>query len=166
MSDAYIQIDGVKGQSQDKDHKDWVELISYTHNLAQPINNPTAGTTGRRPQGRAEWEDLVIVKQQDLASPLLAHLCASGNYIKKAELHLMAAGAAGTNTRNNYMKILLEDLYVSKYNSRLESSTNRPIEEIHLNFGKIKWEFTPDVKGKKESPIVKGWNRDENTDAS
>ena len=29
MSDAYIQIDGVKGQSVDKDHKDWIEIISY-----------------------------------------------------------------------------------------------------------------------------------------
>jgi len=164
VSDAYILIDGVKGQSQDKDHKDWIELISYSQNLEQPINNPTAGTTGRRPQGRAQWEDLKIVKQEDKATPFLAHLCASGNYIKKAELHLMAAGAAGANTRNKFMKILIEDVYVSKYISRLDAGTNRPVEEVYLNFGKIKWEYTPDLVGKTEAAIIKGWDRDTNQD--
>ena len=166
MSDAYIQIDGVKGQSVDKDHKDWIEIISYTHNLSQPINNPTSGSTGRRAQGRAEWEDLKITKQQDKSSPFLAHLCASGNYIKKAELHLMAAGAAGANTRNKYMKITIEDVYLAKFDSRLESGSNRPIEDVSLSFGKIKWEFTPDAASKTEAAIIKGWDRDTNQDYS
>lgn len=164
MADAYIQIDGVKGQSVDKDHKDWIELISYTQNLEQPMNNASSGTNGRRPQGRAEWKDLKITKQQDKSSPFLAHLCASGNYVKKAELHLMAAGAAGTNTRNKYMKILLEDVYVAKYDSKLEPGTNRPIEDVYLSFGKVKWEYTPDTSGKTEAAIVKGWDRDTNQD--
>lgn len=166
MKDAFIQIDGVKGQSIDKDHKDWIEISAYTLNLVQPINNPTSGTTGRRAQGRAEWQDLKITKQQDKSSPFLAHLCASGNYIKKAELNLMAAGAAGANTRNKYMKITIEDVFISKFESRCEAGTDRPIEEVHLSFGKIKWEFTPDAVGKTEAAIIKGWDRDTNQDYS
>ena len=115
MSDAYIQIDGVKGQSVDKDHKDWIEIISYTHNLSQPINNPTSGSTGRRAQGRAEWEDIKITKQQDKSSPFLAHLCASGNYIKKAELHLMAAGAAGAGAQQQGEKTVEGDVVDAEF---------------------------------------------------
>ena len=167
MSDAYMQIDGVKGQSVDADHKDWIDIIGYVHNLSQPINNASAGSAGRRAQGRAQWEELVITKQQDSASPDLAHLCAAGNYIKKVEIKLMGAGGAGKDKRTNFMKIILEDVYVAKFESRLEPSKgDRPIEDIHLNFGKIKWQFTPDRLGAASAPLIKGWNRDENKDNS
>lgn len=166
MADAYLQIDGVKGSSTDHEHKDWIDISSYRHNFHQPINNAEAGSTGRRAEGRAQWDDLVITKQQDLSSPDLAHLCAAGNFIKKVEIKLLAAGASGKDKRNNYMKIILEGVYISKYESRMEKGSSRPIEDIHLNFGKIKWQFTPDRDGKGEAPIIKGWNRDENKDNS
>lgn len=165
----FIQIDGVKGESIDKDHKDWIDVISYSQVLEQRINNASSGSTGRRAQGQAQWEEMKISKQQDKSSPFLAHLCASGNYIKKAELHLVGAGGAGTNTANKYMKILLEDVYVAKFIARHETgnatnANSRPIEEVHLNFGKIKWEFTPDKAGKTEAAVIKGWDRDTNQD--
>jgi len=28
MVDIYVQIDGIKGESTDKDHKDWIEVLS------------------------------------------------------------------------------------------------------------------------------------------
>lgn len=171
MSDAYMQVDGVKGQSTDSDHKDWIELISYQHNFSQPINNAASGAAGRRAQGRAQFEEFVITKQQDNSSPELAHLCAAGNYIKKVEIQMMAAGAAGKDKRVNYMKVTLEDVYVSKFESKLDAATpdspsHRPVENIYLSFGKIKWQFTPDRVGQASAPIIKGWNRDENKDNS
>jgi type VI secretion system secreted protein Hcp len=171
MAEAYIQVDGIKGSSIDPDHKDWIEVQSYKHNFSQPINNAQAGTSGRRAQGRALWEEFIITKQQDSASPELAHLCAAGNHIKKVEIKLMAAGASGKDKRNNYMKITMEDVYISKFESRLDppkanGEGHRPVEDIHFNFGKIKWQFTPDRVGQAASPIIKGWNRDENKDNS
>lgn len=170
MADAYLQVDGVKGQSIDHEHKDWIDILSYRHNFSQPINNAQAGAAGRRAQGRAQWEEFVITKQQDSASPDLAHLCAAGNHIKKVELKLMAAGASGKDKRNNYMKVIMEDVYISKFESRLQPAANgepnRPVEDIHFNFGKIKWQFTPDRLGQAASPLIKGWNRDENKDYS
>lgn len=166
MSDAYIQVEGIKGSSTDHEHKDWIDIVSYRHNLSQPINNAASGAAGRRAQGRAQWEEFVVTKEQDISSPDLAHLCAAGNHVKKVEIKLLAAGAGGKDKRNNYMKIVLEDVFIAKFESRLEGGKSRPVEDVHFNFGKIKWQFTPDEKGQPKSPLIKGWNRDENKDHS
>jgi len=163
MPDAYIKVEGIEGSSTDADHKKWIEILSYSHSITQPIN---ASMAGRRAEGRAQWGDFVIIKEKDKASPLLAHACASGNHIPKVEVELMAAGAAGTNKRNRYMRFQLQDVYVSAFRSGGGGGTQRPTEEVCLNFGKIKWEFTPDLTSKAESPVIKGWDRDSNQDAS
>jgi bacteriocin-like protein len=36
MFDAYLQIDGIKGEAQEDRHKDWIEVLSYSHKVAQP----------------------------------------------------------------------------------------------------------------------------------
>ncbi len=35
MFDAYLQIDGIKGESQEDKHKDWIEVLSFSHNVTQ-----------------------------------------------------------------------------------------------------------------------------------
>lgn len=169
MPDAYIKVDGIDGSSMDSEHKKWIEIVAYSHSIIQPIN---ASMAGRRAEGRAQWGDFIIIKEKDRASPLLAHACAAGNHIPKVEVELMAAGAAGTNKRNRYMRFQLQDVYVSSFKSGNSGSATvggnaqRPTEEVCLNFGKIKWEFTPDLTAKAESPVIKGWDRDKNEDAS
>ena len=34
MPDIYMQIDGLKGESTDSEHKDWIELLSFNHSLS------------------------------------------------------------------------------------------------------------------------------------
>ena len=29
--DGYLSIDGIKGESQESNHKDWIEILSYNH---------------------------------------------------------------------------------------------------------------------------------------
>ena len=35
-SDSYLQIDGLKGESTDSAHKDWIEILSHQHTITQP----------------------------------------------------------------------------------------------------------------------------------
>ncbi len=44
---AYIKFDGVDGEAQDKDHKDWSDLASFSQGLQQPGGGAT-GATRRR----------------------------------------------------------------------------------------------------------------------
>ena len=44
--DVYLQIDGIKGESTDDRHKDWIECQSVQWDVAQP-KSATASTGGR-----------------------------------------------------------------------------------------------------------------------
>jgi type VI secretion system secreted protein Hcp len=43
--DAYLQIDGIKGESQDSSHQGWIELLSAEWGVLQP-KSATASTAG------------------------------------------------------------------------------------------------------------------------
>ena len=47
MKDIYVKFGNpaIKGESQDKDHKDWIEVLSWEHNIKQP-RSATASTAG------------------------------------------------------------------------------------------------------------------------
>jgi type VI protein secretion system component Hcp len=34
--DAFLKIDGVKGESLDDKHKNWIEVLSTSHSISQP----------------------------------------------------------------------------------------------------------------------------------
>lgn len=43
--DVYLQIDGIKGESQDDKHKDWIEVTGVHWGIFQP-RSATASTAG------------------------------------------------------------------------------------------------------------------------
>lgn len=47
--DVYLQIDGIKGESTDTDHKDWIELTSAQWGVVQPAaeRHPRAADSPR-----------------------------------------------------------------------------------------------------------------------
>jgi type VI secretion system secreted protein Hcp len=68
--DAYLQIDGIKGESQDSAHQGWIELISAEWGVLQP-KSATASTAGGHTAERCEHRSISISKLADLSSPLL-----------------------------------------------------------------------------------------------
>ena len=54
MKDIYIKFGNpaIKGESQDKDHPQWIEASSWTHHIAQP-KSATASTSYQGPSRRA-----------------------------------------------------------------------------------------------------------------
>ena len=58
---AYIKFDGVDGEAQDKDHKGWSDIMSFSQGLHQPGGGST-GATRRR-------GDVILDPDGVLASP-------------------------------------------------------------------------------------------------
>jgi len=44
--DAFLKIEGISGEAQDKDHKGWSDLLSYSWSLSQPSSGAIIGDTG------------------------------------------------------------------------------------------------------------------------
>src|SRR5437868_4398848 len=64
--DVYLQIDGIKGESSDDRHKDWIECTSAVCSVTQP-KSATTSTGGGHTAERCEHGDVVISKLADLA---------------------------------------------------------------------------------------------------
>lgn len=157
--DAFLKIEGIPGESTDDKHKEWIELLSYSHGLSQPAS--AASATGGRTAERVNVEDLSVVKVLDKATPLLHLACCDGRHIPKVEMELCEAGG----DKHAYMKYVLEDVIVSgvRPGGSAESGDTKPMEEVSLNFGKISWEYTPlGHAGEPGSPQRTGWSLEEN----
>jgi type VI secretion system secreted protein Hcp len=144
MSDSYLQLDGVPGESLDANHKDWIELLGFGHEMTQPVSNTTVSAGGAS-TGRTQHGDFAITKYVDKASPKLYEAVSNGKHFGKAKIQ---ACRAGTN-QVVYLEINLEQVMVS--NVQLNHSNGQstaggavqlPTETVHFNYGKIEWVYT------------------------
>ena len=66
--DAFLKIDGIPGESSDDKHKDWIEILSFSHGLSQPASG-SRSSGGAASAERCNHSDFSIVKTLDKASP-------------------------------------------------------------------------------------------------
>lgn len=63
-SDVYLQIDGIKGESQDSLHKEWIECSSVHWGIMQP-RSACASSAGGHTAERCELDDIMFHKIAD-----------------------------------------------------------------------------------------------------
>jgi len=153
--DVYLQIDGIKGESMDDKHKDWIECTSVTWGVKQP-RSATASTGGGHTAERCEHEEVVIDKLADLASPILLQTCSAGKTIPKAKLEFMRADGQGE--RIKYFEIELENVLIGAIKPKVEEGAIIQ-EKVGLKFSKIKWKYTQQkVTGGAGGNTSGGWD--------
>jgi type VI secretion system secreted protein Hcp len=139
---AFLQLDGVPGEAQDDKHKDWVELLAYSHQMTQPVSS-TRSSAGGAATGRTQHGDFAITKFIDKASPKLYEAVSNGKHFDKAKIEVCRAGGA----QLKYMEITLEEVMISNVHVNSHGEQNKdgdvlPTETVHLNYGKIEWTYT------------------------
>jgi type VI secretion system secreted protein Hcp len=152
--DAFLQIDGIPGESTDGKHKDWIEILSYSHGVSQS-GAGSRSSGGAASSGRCSHQDFSIVKTLDKASPELNLHCCNGNHIKKMTLQLCRA----TGEKQPYMDYLLEDVLISSV-SIGGGGGGIPTESVTFNYGKLNWVYveTDHETGKKKGQVKKWWD--------
>ncbi len=155
---AYIKFDGIDGEAQDKDHKGWSDIGSFSQSLHQPGSAAT-GATRRR--GDVVLDDLAISKELDKSSPKLAEAVCNGKVFSKVEVHLTASYTdAG---RVTYLAYEMENVLITSYSiGGSGQSEDVPVENFTLNFEKIKVTYTEaDSSGKKKGNVEYSWKVEE-----
>jgi type VI secretion system secreted protein Hcp len=154
-ADFYLQIDGIKGESQDSRHKDWIECTSINWTITQP-KSATASTAGGHTAERAELSEISISKLVDLASPLLAQACAAGRTIPKAKLEMQRADGNGEPIK--YFEVELENVLVAHIAPSFDGG-GQPTENLGLKFSKVRWRYTQQkVGGGASGNTAGGWD--------
>ena len=136
--DVYLQIDGIKGESTDDMHKDWIECKSVQFEVLQP-KSATASTGGGHTAERCEHKDIVLSKLADLSTPLLLQNCSSGKTIPKATFHFMRADGKGERVK--YFEIDLENILISDVSPSVHEGDILK-ENVSLKYSKVKWKYT------------------------
>jgi type VI secretion system secreted protein Hcp len=153
--DAYLQIEGIKGESTDDKHKDWIEVSHVTWSVHQPRAD-SVSTAGGLTTGRSELSNLSFKKLADLSSPVLQQHCAMGKTIPKAKVEFMRADGEGKPV--NYYTVELENVMISGVTPN-SGDGGTIIEHVHLAYSKMKWKYTRQgIKGGAEGSTTGGWD--------
>lgn len=153
--DVYLQIDGIKGESDDDKHREWIECKSVSWEVRQP-RSASSSTGGGHTAERCEHGGIVISKLADLASPALLKTCSSGKTIPKARIEFMRADGHGE--RIKYFEIELENVLIGGVVPSLHEGDILS-EHVGLKFSKVKWRYTQQkIGGGLAGNTAGGWD--------
>jgi type VI secretion system secreted protein Hcp len=154
-ADFYVQIDGIKGESNDSCHAGWIECMSVNWSITQP-KSATASTGGGHTAERAELSEIGISKLVDLASPMLAQLCACGRTIPRAKLEMQRADGNGEPIK--YFEVELENVLIAHIAPSFGGG-DVPTESLGLKFSKVRWKYTQQkIGGGGSGNTAGGWD--------
>jgi len=156
-TDFLLEIDGIKGESQDSKHPSTIEVDSFSWGVSN-AGSHAAGTGGGA--GKASFQDIHFTSSVGKASANLAMSCASGKHINKAVLFVRKQG----EDQQDYYVLTLEDLLVSSYQSGdAAGGSSVPTDQFSLNFAKIKYEYKSQKKdGTLDAPVTMTWDLKQN----
>ncbi len=133
---GFINIKGVKGESTDKSHDGWIDLLSIDLGL-------NSGLLGGRAGSRSSWRGhnaIQVVKKIDKASPLLLKSASRGEKLGTVVLEFVTRDSQGTPS---YLKLTMTDVVISSVTPSGSGGDDRPTETVSLSFKTVKWEYEP-----------------------
>lgn len=149
--DLFLKIDGIKGESQKKGHKDEIDVLSFSFGATQHGTFHSGGAGGGA--GKAEIHDISIMKQVDKSSPDLFKHCASGKHIKNIVIYAQKAGDDVNPL--TYYTIKLEDAIVSSVTNQGAVGGDAIMESITFNTAKFTFDYqAQNAQGGKDGGVV------------
>ena len=156
----YLQIEGVQGESNDKDFRDAVEVLGWSWGLTrQPSSGGQKRPGATRAGAAVTVQDLNFTHFLDRATPKLMEYCATGNRIPNMRLSVRKQG--GVEQSVSYLIIDLTNVLVSNIatSGAASSSSSRPTVDVSLTFETVQVSYTPiGPTGQGQGPIPFGWD--------
>ena len=150
----YLKIDGADGTSTDSEHAKWIELESYSFGGSQQSTQAHGGGAGA---GKVSFQDFHFTAKAGTDSPVVFGYMCEGEHIKKVELHAVKVGGKGA--KMIFMKIVLENAFMSGFQLSDSSGGGDPTGSYSLNFAKATYTYTGQKDdGSKAADITKGWD--------
>lgn len=144
--DMFLELDGIVGETLDVTFKPKkaIDVRGFNWGVS---NTGTFHHGSGGGSGKANFQDLSVVKYTDKATADLLLACANGKHIAKGTLTVRKAGEKPLE----YMKISMSQILVSSVETGSQTDDERQTERVLLNFAKVKVEyFMQSANGGKE----------------
>ena len=152
--DMFIQIGDLKGEAQDKVHKEKIDVLAWSWGVSQ---SGTMHTGGGGSGGKCSCQDVSITKWVDKSSAPLLQACCQGTQYKDAMLIVRKAGG---KVPLEYLKIEMLDVIVTSVSTGGSGGEDKLTENVCLNFGSFKFMYQPQKPdGSKDGGEIK-WDFD------
>jgi type VI secretion system secreted protein Hcp len=151
--DMFLKLEPVKGEAQDKTHKEEMDILSWSWGMNQTGGAHTGSGAGA---GKVQVQDLSVTKWVDKATPNLMQSCAMG---KTLDQGILTVRKAGGTSPVEYLKITMTEVIVTQVQTGGSQGEDKLTENVTLNFRKFKFEYTEqDAKGGKGTTSPFGWD--------
>ncbi len=173
-TDIFIKIDGIDGESADKNHGKWIDVITFAHGAEQSVS----GNRNADVSGRGHFIPFSFIHSVDKATPKIQQFCMSGQKIAKVEF-VVCRAVAGAQVP--VYEITMENVKICKANVVASDADGKqngqdaatafagtesnyvPVETVTLIPGKMTWKQTsikPD--NTKDGAVEASFNQVEN----
>lgn len=137
QSPGYLQIRGIAGDSQESNHKEWFELISFDQGPFRWTLKDQAGLFLPQESGSMGPGKLTVTRSARKSSPELYQAVFQGTYLGTVQIELPIS----PGTESKYIKWTLSDVVVSSVHvERSQEKRGVPIEQVTLSFQNASWE--------------------------
>jgi len=151
-TDLFLKIDGITGESQDNNHKGWINIDSFTWGASQPGNMSVGGGGGA---GKVQYRDLSVQALIDKATPAIMRYVSIGKHLSRVELSICKAGGK----QIEYCRITLVDVLITSV--IFNGTTNRDTIGLSYQFqaSKVKTQYwEQSASGSKGAETQSGWD--------
>jgi type VI secretion system secreted protein Hcp len=164
----FLDLDGIPGESTDKQFPQQIEVLSYEQSIKQTILRMAEGGMAA---GRPEFPDVRFRKALDRASPQLLLACASGRLFASATFSFRRLAPArptlytvtlGAVLITHVTQIAGTGAHYPLSFAALDTGADRAaiLDEVALAYERIEWAYQPLAKDGTPSgpPVSAGWD--------
>lgn len=121
---VFLKISGVAGESTDKDHDKWIDVVAVSPSITR--------STTTKAGGKVQVNDISITKAIDASSPLLQNAMVTGRKFDEVVIHV-------TGTTGTVMKIqTLKKATITRIMPGFDSKTGARTEQVTFTAEAVK----------------------------
>jgi type VI secretion system secreted protein Hcp len=154
---AFLELEGIDGESQDKDYTNKIEIISF----AWGATNSSSYAQGTGPGvSKGTFSDISIMKHADKASVRLLERAITGQPIGTGKLSLLKLSG---ETKIPYFEVEMENVVVTSWQFSGAGDGQLPSESVSLHYVVVKTHYKPQGnEGDASGNVDFGWNLQQN----
>jgi type VI secretion system secreted protein Hcp len=157
---AFLELEGIEGESQDKDYKNKIEVLSFSFGGTNSSSFASGTGSGI---AKGTFSEITCMKFADKASLKLFERSINGKPINSGKLSLLKLSG---DTKVAYLVVELTNVVVTSFQISGSSDGTLPTESFSLSFVQIRAHYQPQGnQGDPAGNVDFGWNLQQNASA-